>query len=406
MAGTTYTVQSGDTLSGIAAKYGVSYQDIASANNIANPNLIYPGQTFTIPGAGAPTPTTPTVTPTVQSTPQTQTTPQTQSQSSGGGTPPPYAPNTVNQTVDYGGTTWKGNPGTGWTAVSQTGGGSIGSTGSISAAPTIDLVAITNAAYNTPEITAAQQAITDRQTALNTALAGINDNPFYSEATRVGKVAKLTDEANADIKVQQDTLASLKADAAIKVNAAQGQYQIDNTAYQENLSQFNSLLSSGALDNASGTDIANLATQTGIPTSEIQSMVNASKAKNAPKVSIVQSTDDQGNLTILGVDDTGKIVSRTTIPGAGKETTYKGQPVSNGSGGNVTPTPASTGTEKQQNTDNLITSIKNYNNLKDVVAAYSGVISIDQIYQLYNTYSPFGPAQNTLAEVKAGTITK
>lgn len=27
---------------------------------------------------------------------------------------PPYAPNTVNQTVDYGGATWKGDPGSGW----------------------------------------------------------------------------------------------------------------------------------------------------------------------------------------------------------------------------------------------------------------------------------------------------
>jgi hypothetical protein len=34
---------------------------------------------------------------------------------------PPYAPNVVNQTVSYGGATWKGNPGTGWT---QEGGGS------------------------------------------------------------------------------------------------------------------------------------------------------------------------------------------------------------------------------------------------------------------------------------------
>jgi hypothetical protein len=34
---------------------------------------------------------------------------------------PPYSPNVVNQTVSYGGATWKGNPGTGWT---QEGGGS------------------------------------------------------------------------------------------------------------------------------------------------------------------------------------------------------------------------------------------------------------------------------------------
>lgn len=44
----TYTVQSGDTLSGIAAKYGTTYQALAAKNGIANPNLIYPGQKLNI----------------------------------------------------------------------------------------------------------------------------------------------------------------------------------------------------------------------------------------------------------------------------------------------------------------------------------------------------------------------
>ena len=44
----TYVVQAGDTLSGIASRFGTTYQAIASKNNIANPNLIYPGQTLTI----------------------------------------------------------------------------------------------------------------------------------------------------------------------------------------------------------------------------------------------------------------------------------------------------------------------------------------------------------------------
>ena len=39
-----YTVRSGDTLSGIAAKYGTTYQKIAQMNGIANPNKIYVGQ--------------------------------------------------------------------------------------------------------------------------------------------------------------------------------------------------------------------------------------------------------------------------------------------------------------------------------------------------------------------------
>ena len=39
-----YTVQSGDNLSAIAARYGTSWQHIRDLNGLANPNLIYPGQ--------------------------------------------------------------------------------------------------------------------------------------------------------------------------------------------------------------------------------------------------------------------------------------------------------------------------------------------------------------------------
>lgn len=48
--GETYTVKSGDTLSAIGAKYGVSYMDLAKASGIDNPDLIFPGQVLTIPG--------------------------------------------------------------------------------------------------------------------------------------------------------------------------------------------------------------------------------------------------------------------------------------------------------------------------------------------------------------------
>lgn len=44
----TYTVKSGDTLSGIASRYGTTYQELARINNISNPNLIYPGQVLKI----------------------------------------------------------------------------------------------------------------------------------------------------------------------------------------------------------------------------------------------------------------------------------------------------------------------------------------------------------------------
>ena len=43
-----YTVKKGDTLWGIAQKYGTTYQKIASDNNISNPDLIYVGQRLVI----------------------------------------------------------------------------------------------------------------------------------------------------------------------------------------------------------------------------------------------------------------------------------------------------------------------------------------------------------------------
>lgn len=50
-AANTYTVRPGDTLSIIAAKFGTSYQALANLNGISNPNLIYIGQTLRINGS-------------------------------------------------------------------------------------------------------------------------------------------------------------------------------------------------------------------------------------------------------------------------------------------------------------------------------------------------------------------
>lgn len=43
-----YVVQSGDTLSGIASRYGTTVQELVDINNIQNPDLIYPGEKLRI----------------------------------------------------------------------------------------------------------------------------------------------------------------------------------------------------------------------------------------------------------------------------------------------------------------------------------------------------------------------
>ena len=52
----TYTVKSGDTLSGIASKYGTTTKALQNLNGITNPNLIYAGQKLIVSGKAKSTP--------------------------------------------------------------------------------------------------------------------------------------------------------------------------------------------------------------------------------------------------------------------------------------------------------------------------------------------------------------
>ena len=63
---TTYTVQRGDTLSEIAERYGTTVNELVRLNNIADRDLIYPGQVLIIRENGSTTPPSGTITYTVQ----------------------------------------------------------------------------------------------------------------------------------------------------------------------------------------------------------------------------------------------------------------------------------------------------------------------------------------------------
>lgn len=69
-ASRSYTIKSGDTLSGIAARHGVRLADVLSANRLKVTSIIYPGNKLVIPGKStAPSPVQPasSVTPLVPS---------------------------------------------------------------------------------------------------------------------------------------------------------------------------------------------------------------------------------------------------------------------------------------------------------------------------------------------------
>jgi LysM repeat protein len=48
----THTVRAGESLSGIARRYGMSMAVLAQANGLSNPNRLYAGQVLVIPKAG------------------------------------------------------------------------------------------------------------------------------------------------------------------------------------------------------------------------------------------------------------------------------------------------------------------------------------------------------------------
>ncbi|HZK50247.1 MAG TPA: LysM peptidoglycan-binding domain-containing protein [Actinomycetota bacterium] len=58
MSGASHSVQAGETLSDIAARFGVSVSSLARANGISNPNFIVAGTSITVPGSGGSASTT------------------------------------------------------------------------------------------------------------------------------------------------------------------------------------------------------------------------------------------------------------------------------------------------------------------------------------------------------------
>lgn len=158
------------------------------------------------------------------------------------------------------------------------------------------------------------------------AKAKINDNPFLSEATRVGRLAKLEQLYNERTANSRKDIETRKADIETKLNLETKQFDINSQAAQQNFAKFQTLLQMGALDNASGEDIANITRATGISSSLIYSAVQANKAKNV-KTQVI-SFDDGVNQGFAVINaDTGEVIKQQIVA-ASKQTVTGG-----GSGG-------------------------------------------------------------------------
>jgi hypothetical protein len=161
--------------------------------------------------------------------------------------------------------------------------------------------------------------INDLHDKLNAATQGydkaqsqINDNPFLSEANRVGRIQKLSNDYQNSTKAITDQISQKQADNDMQIQLAQKQYDINSTAAKAAMDQFNTLLSSGALDNASGDDIANLTRATGMSSNMIQGAISFDTQKNVPTATI--SFDDGQNQGFAVINTkTGEIINKQVV---------------------------------------------------------------------------------------------
>lgn len=218
--------------------------------------------------------------------------------------------------------------------------------------------------------------------------AEVNENPFLSESSRVGRIRKIDDMLNDTLQTEEARLANYNAQVTQKqneINEKLGlkvkQFDIDRATRQENRDLFNSLLSSGALNGATEQDLGNLAAQTGLSINFIRSAIKASQKAD---VEIITQTDNAGNVTILTIDkNTGQIVNQVSAGNIAKGSSGGG-----GSTGAVT-----AATIKSFNTDaDTVTWSKEADdagNVVDVspfmklVIKYASKMSLDEIYSYY-----------------------
>ena len=284
-------------------------------------------------------------------------------------------------------------PGAGTPSVS----GSVGATPSTTGAgagvgfmnaPTINLPEIYQSLYKSSGIEDLQKKLSDQTLAFNAAQSKINDNPFLSEASRVGRIQKLQTDFNANTANLKNDVATKKADVETQLNIQTKQFDINSEQAKTAFSQFQTLLSSGALDNASGEDIANITRATGLSSTMIYAAVNAQKAKDV-KTSIIEYDDGKNQGFAVVNSQTGEIIKKENVA----ESKPKAASVSD-----------QKTADQQTNEANASADAQAGFTLRQLVANYAvaGGLSVEDVYRIYNMNSTWGQAKESIADIKEG----
>lgn len=364
-----YTVKSGDTLSGIAQQLDTSVSNLTGYSS-GNPNLIYPGEVIRVGGQQATQATNNIPQPSVQQqnrTNQSNSNMMTEDEA-------------LNRGIDVNVLRREGRL--------IEGGGGGGGGFSMPQQPTIDLQAMYQKMFDSSGVKTEEEALTAKQaeaTTLKNQLAQaeteIGDNPFISEANRVGRVNRRRTEAQKRLDTIleeqnqiQGRIQKQKADIEMKLNMQMKQFDIESQQAQQALSNLNTYMSLGLLDNASDAEIAQLTRATGISSSMIQGAIQT-KNDREREVALEYIQDDSGNVTVIAVDKmSGEIVNQSTATGVAKVTRSSGR----SSGGGSTTKPKLTAAQIAEARKTATSAIKLADTNKDKLLSWEEYESVIQ----------------------------
>ena len=280
-----------------------------------------------------------------------------------------------------------GNAGTGAVSPSTSTGSGADIAGLMGTnAPTLNLPDLYNTLSDKAGISKMESDLTTKETAYNDAMSKINDNPYLSEGDRTGRGEKLTTDYNNDIKTTQDAMTMAKQDVQTQLDLQTKQFDINSQQATQALSEFNTLLSSGALDGATGNDIAAITKATGISSGMVQAAITAQTAKDTP-TSLTTVDDGTNQYAVLINTKTGAVISKQVLAAS--------KPV------------ASTATDTKQAELNAAVqdaqaAAKNGKTLDWMMANYPSLgISKEQIFAIYMNQNYYHNTPNQIADAEA-----
>jgi hypothetical protein len=263
----------------------------------------------------------------------------------------------------------------------------------LNAQPSIDLPGLYQNLYNSSGISDKEATLVDLESKFLEARNKISDNPFLSASMIDQRLQRLQNKYEKETAPIRSEIAMKKADIETQLNLETQQFDIESEQAKNSLAYAQTLLEMGALDNASGEDIAQLTYATGIPSSMWQSAIESRKEKDL-ETSLVTSTADSGEVTTTLINtQTGEVIKQTSLGNIGNQQT--------GSGGNLSVTQQAEA-DKLQNIENLKADARAGIILRDLVNHYGGVLSVEEIYRIYNTVGYYGQALETVEEAEQG----